>query len=100
MSQGRFLFVPDTVLPKMFMFIGFFLSRELGEFSPPHKLFRVFETVVLANGRFVPCRKQVVLTKVGGNADIAFYPQKQGTLLLKPRKSTTTTKMADVTPTK
>ena len=27
MSQGRFLFVPDTVPPKMFMFIGFFLAR-------------------------------------------------------------------------
>ena len=25
LSQGRFLFVPDTVPPKMFMFIGFFL---------------------------------------------------------------------------
>ena len=24
LSQGRFLFVPDTVPPKMFMFIGFF----------------------------------------------------------------------------
>ena len=28
MSQGRFLFVPDTVPPKMFMFIGFFLARK------------------------------------------------------------------------
>ena len=27
MSQGQFLFVPDTVPPKMFMFIGFFLAR-------------------------------------------------------------------------
>ena len=27
LSQGRFLFVPDTVPPKMFMFIGFFLVR-------------------------------------------------------------------------
>ena len=27
LSQGRFLFVPDTVPPKMFMFIGFFLAR-------------------------------------------------------------------------
>ena len=27
LSQGRFLFVPDTVPPKMFMFIGLFLSR-------------------------------------------------------------------------
>ena len=61
---------------------------------------RVVETVVLENGRFVPCRKQVVLTKIGGNSDIAFYPQKQGILLLKPRKSTKMTKMAGVTPTK
>ena len=27
LSQGRFLFVPETVPPKMFMFIGFFLAR-------------------------------------------------------------------------
>ena len=27
MSQGQFLFVPETVPPKMFMFIGFFLAR-------------------------------------------------------------------------
>ena len=46
-------------------------------------LVRVVETVVLENGRFVPCRKQVVLTKNGGNSDSAFYPQKQGILLLK-----------------
>ena len=62
--------------------------------------FRVVETVVLENGRFVPCRKQVVLTKIGGNSDIAFYPQKQGILLLGPRKSTKMTKMAGVTPAK
>ena len=30
--------------------------------------------------QFVPCRKQVVLTKIGENSDIAFYPQKQGNL--------------------
>ena len=29
LSQGRFLFVPDTVPPKMFMFIGFFLARSM-----------------------------------------------------------------------
>ena len=29
MSQGRFLFVPDTVPPKMFMFIGFSLRAAL-----------------------------------------------------------------------
>ena len=28
MSQGRFLFVPDTVPPKMFMFIGFVLPNQ------------------------------------------------------------------------
>ena len=38
---------------------------------------RVVETVVLENGRFVPCRKQVVLTKIGEHSDIALYPQKQ-----------------------
>ena len=27
LSQGRFLFVPDTIPPKMFMFIVFFLAR-------------------------------------------------------------------------
>ena len=27
LSQGQFLFVPDTVRPQMFMFIGFFLAR-------------------------------------------------------------------------
>ena len=30
LSQGRFLIVPDTVPPKMFMFIGFFLFRDMG----------------------------------------------------------------------
>ena len=30
LSQGRFLFVPDTVPPKMFMFIGCFLARKRG----------------------------------------------------------------------
>ena len=63
-------------------------------------IFRVVETVVLENGRFVPCRKQVILTKIGENSDIAFCPQKQGILLLEPRKSTKMTKMAGVTPTK
>ena len=62
--------------------------------------FRVVETVVLVNGRFVPCRKRVVLTKIGGNSDIAFYPQKQGILLLKPQKSAKMTKMAGVPLTK
>ena len=61
---------------------------------------RVVETVVLENGRFVPCQKQVVLTKIGENSDIAFCPQKQGLLLLGPRKSTKMTKMAGVTPAK
>ena len=61
---------------------------------------RVVETVVLENGRFVPCRKQVVLTKIGEHSDSAFYPRKQGILLLKPRKSTKLTKMAGVTPAK
>ena len=63
-------------------------------------LLRVVEMVVLENGRFVPCRKQVVLTKIGEHSDSAFYPQKQGILLLKPRKSTKLTKMAGVTPAK
>ena len=27
LSQGRVLFVPGTAVPKMFMFIGFFLAR-------------------------------------------------------------------------
>ena len=31
LSQGRFLFVPDTVPPEMFMFIGFFLPDFLRE---------------------------------------------------------------------
>ena len=60
----------------------------------------VVETVVLENGRFVPCRKQVVLTKIGENSDVAFCPQKQGILLLGPQKSTKMTKMAGVTPAK
>ena len=46
---------------------------------------------------FVPCRKQVVLTRVAKNSDTAFYPQKQGALLLRPWKSTNMTKMAGVT---
>ena len=33
-SQGRFLFVLDTVPPKMFMFIGFFLVRNTQEPFP------------------------------------------------------------------
>ena len=37
----------------------------------------------LENCVFVPCRKQVVLMKIGGNSDIAFYPpKKQGALQL------------------
>ena len=32
LSQGRFLFVPDTVPPKMFMFIGLFLARNFSVF--------------------------------------------------------------------
>ena len=40
----------------------------------------------LENGVFVPYRKQVVLTKIVENSDIAFYPQNQGILLLGPRK--------------
>ena len=39
-------------------------------------MFRVVETVVLENGRFVPCRKQPVLTKTGETSDIAFHPPK------------------------
>ena len=36
LSQGRFLFVLDTVLPKMFMFIGFFLGRPTpAQATPP-----------------------------------------------------------------
>ena len=35
--------------------------------------------------------------KIGGNSATAFYPQKQGILLLKPRKSTKMTKMVGVT---
>ena len=62
--------------------------------------FRVVETVVLENGRFVPCREQVVLTKNGENSDIAFCPPKQGILLLGPRKWTKPTKMTGVTPAK
>ena len=61
---------------------------------------RVVETVVLENGRFVPRRKEAVLTKIGEHSDIAFDPQKQGILLLEPRKSTKMTKMAGVTPAK
>ena len=56
--------------------------------------------VVLENGVFVPCRKQVVLTKIGKNSNIAFYPQKQGILFLRPWKSTKMTKMAGVTQAK
>ena len=61
---------------------------------------RVVETVVLENGSFVPRRKEAVLTKIGENSDIAFYPQKQGIWLLKPWKSTKMTKMPGVTPAK
>ena len=57
------------------------------------------------NGRFekrcfVPYRKQVVLTEIGANSDIAFYPHEQGILLFRPRKSTKMTKMAGVTQAK
>ena len=45
--------------------------------SLPRASVRVVETVVLENGRFVPCRKQAVLTKIGENSDIEFDPQKQ-----------------------
>ena len=46
---------------------------------------------------FVPCRKQVVLMKIGENSDIAFCPQSQRILLLGPRKSTKMTIMAAAT---
>ena len=62
--------------------------------------FRLVEMVVLENGRFVPCRKQLVLTKIGEDSDVAFSLQKQEILLLRPRRSTKMTKMADVTPAK
>ena len=89
--------------PNFFFFFG--AQGDLGD-SQDHKptprasLIRVVETVVLENGRFVPCRKQVVLTKIGENSDVAFCPQKQGILLLGPRKSTKMTKMAGATPAK
>ena len=63
-------------------------------------LFRAVETVVLENSTFVACRKQVVLTKNGENSDSAFYPRKQGILLLGPRTSTKMTKMVGVTQAK
>ena len=56
--------------------------------SYPIVLVRVVKTVFLENGVFVPCRKQVVLTKNGENYKFTFYPQKQGALLLRPRKPT------------
>ena len=65
-------------------------------FAPWAQKIRVVDTVVLENGRFVPCRKQVVLTKIGENSDIAFCPQKQEILLLRIWKSTKMTKMAGV----
>ena len=57
------------------------------------------------NGRFgkrsfYPLPKTGGLTKIGENSDVAFCPQKQGILLLGPRKSTKMTKMAGVTPAK
>ena len=53
------------------------------------------KTVFLENGVFAPDEKQVVLTKIDENSDIAFYPQNQGTLLLiKPRKSTNMTQVS------
>ena len=45
---------------------------------------------------FVPCRKQVVLTKIGANSDSALYPQKQEMLLFRPRKLMKMTKMLRV----
>ena len=80
------------------------MGQNRGNIAIPKNLFlhliRVVETVVLENGRFVPCQKQVVLTKIGENSDIALCPQKQEILLLEPRKSTKMTKMAGVTPAK
>ena len=72
--------------------------------------FRIFFRVIPAlqgcrNGRFGK-RSFCPLPKTRGfdenwrNSDIAFYLQKQGSLLLKPRKSTKMTKLAGVTPTK
>ena len=49
-------------------------------------MIRVAKMVFLANGVFVPYRKQVVLTKNGEN-DGSFYPQKQGVALLRARKT-------------
>ena len=42
----------------------------------PQNTVGVVETVVLENSVFVPCRNQVVLTKIGEASDIASYPQK------------------------
>ena len=81
---------------------GLFLQKNAvggGHRRKPQEGFRAQESRALANfhkknGRFV------VLTKLGGNSDIALYPQKQWILLIKPRKSTKMVKMAGVTPTK
>ena len=37
-----------------------------------------YERCFLENSIFVPCPKQVVLTKNSENDDFTFYPQKQG----------------------
>ena len=70
-----------------------------------HKLLKVGKTQGCWNGRFgkrcfCPLPKTGGLRKIGDNSDIAFYPQKQGFLLLGPRKSTKMTKMAGVTQAK
>ena len=58
---------------------------------------RIVETVVWENGVFVPCRKQAVLTEIGENSDVAFYPQKPGSWVLRARTWRKMTKKAGVT---
>ena len=70
-------------------------------FGARFRLFiRVVETVVLENCRFVPCRKKGGFDENWQKCWYCILPQKQGNLLLKPRKSTKMTEMAGVTPAK
>ena len=56
--------------------------------------------VVLENGVFVPHRKQVVLTKIGDNSDIAFDPLNKRFYSSDPGNRLKITEMAGVTQAK
>ena len=57
------------------------------------RIFGVAQTVFLVNRVFVPCQKRGHFDENGENDEFAFYPLKTRVWLLRPPKTTKTTKM-------